>query len=430
MESQKWENPDDKPVVAHTPDPARYHKAGSDQAGPMRTGMRGVIIPRANNDGTSKGFRADEPGVVHVDPYIGDGGAVVDLSRLNKSAYDKAFQQSQYPSEVFYRLGQSSANLSPVQIQANVIKPTRENPLAPNSYVCPASKEDGRQYFAQQEQPMALPPLNEPNRRETTTPSVVSGPSQPTYAPPPQTPAPTYNPQMQPVPQYVYLPQPNAPDMSGLMSQLERIAGKLDYMDQRINNVEAAAFTKKAVAPIETGVQFDPSLRGEDDTGEEPVRSIPKRPKHPYTRKSEGEEIVIEEEPGDRLIIGFETLKMNFVTGPIPTKPQYEVFFELPEAGTINARYHSVEEGIGCLVLVYDTRYEDGSQYSPPKLGRKVFPVSVLRGRGQSRGDRSRNKEIHNCCSIGLHFSVGILDIVVLIKDPSDNQKDLQNVDD
>lgn len=89
-----------------------------------------------------------------------------------------------------------------------------------------------------------------------------------------------------------------------------------------------------------------------------------------------------------------------------PQRPQFEAYFEMEKMGTMAARYHAVVPGQDCLALIYDTRFEDGFQYLPPNLGQEKITVSVPK--------LSNNSYI--CSSLGLHWSLGCLDVVILIK--------------
>ena len=114
-----------------------------------------------------------------------------------------------------------------------------------------------------------------------------------------------------------------------------------------------------------------------------------------------------EEEPGptNALITGFETLKMSFVTGPLPHKAKRQVFFEFEGIGKQSARYHDVIESDHCVALVYDTRYEDGTQYLPPDLGDKQIRLHV-----------PHLKKTFTISSMGFTYACGVLDHIVLVK--------------
>ena len=254
-----WNNPeqaDSKPVVAHTPDETKYHYPDERQGSRMRSGIgAGVVIPRANNDGTSKGFDGRYAGVVHVDPDAPDGGAVVDCTQLNNEILSKAFEGSHYPHEVFYKLGVSPQNY---QNQPTAPPPTvaRVNPYVPEgAYVVPASTSDGAQvvyppysggnpvqpvpplpgsYNPQQQQPVApqqqyAQQVSQPSQQHMTpvaAPHIPMAPQpqqqpqqQPQYAAPPQQ-------QYAPPPQY-YPPQqdPAIAALTQQMSQLTQLVG-------------------------------------------------------------------------------------------------------------------------------------------------------------------------------------------------------------
>lgn len=97
--------------------------------------------------------------------------------------------------------------------------------------------------------------------------------------------------------------------------------------------------------------------------------------------------------------------QIEFLTAK-PQRPQYETYFEMQKMGTMAARYHAVVPGQDCLALIYDTRFEDGFQYLPPNLGQEKITVSVPKLSGTP----------FSCSSLGLHWSIGCLDVIILIK--------------
>lgn len=107
----------------------------------------------------------------------------------------------------------------------------------------------------------------------------------------------------------------------------------------------------------------------------------------------------------DSVQAAFAKLQIPFFSGVKPERPQYEVYFEMAKLGTISARYHAVIASDACVALVYDTRFEDGFQYLPPNLGEEQITVSV-----------PKTKETYSCSSLGLHWSLGCLDVVILIR--------------
>ena len=114
---------------------------------------------------------------------------------------------------------------------------------------------------------------------------------------------------------------------------------------------------------------------------------------------------VAEEEESNEPDLPPGHLEMPFLGLSAPLKPQKEIYFELPQAGTMGARYHEVIESGNCIALVYDTRYEDGYQWIPPSLGDAKIQMTM-----------PREKKTYMCSSLGIHFHIGILDVVVLFK--------------
>lgn len=112
-----------------------------------------------------------------------------------------------------------------------------------------------------------------------------------------------------------------------------------------------------------------------------------------------------EDNPRRGVIAGFETLNVPWLTGPVANKAKRTVFFEIPNAGKHSARYHDVIESEHCVVLVYDTRYEDGTQYLPPDMGDSKLKLHVP--------DR---KKTYTVSSMGFSYSFGVFDQIVLVK--------------
>jgi hypothetical protein len=91
-----------------------------------------------------------------------------------------------------------------------------------------------------------------------------------------------------------------------------------------------------------------------------------------------------------------------------PGRPRQQVVFDLgPNAGVMSSRYHEVVEGVGCVVLVYDGRCEDGNQYIPPERGEEPFTLHVVQpGKG---------RKTYQVSAMGLQFNLGCLDCIVLV---------------
>lgn len=98
-------------------------------------------------------------------------------------------------------------------------------------------------------------------------------------------------------------------------------------------------------------------------------------------------------------------LEMPFITGDKPQRAKQVVYFDMGVLGNMMSRYHAVIEGQDCIVLVYDTRYEDGQQWIPPDRGEEPFHLQI---------ENAKKKFL--CSSLGLHFNIGVLDVTVLIR--------------
>ena len=453
-----WNNPnsrDDKPVVAHTPDPSQYHYPDERQMERMRGGSTmGVVIPRANDDGTSKGFDGRVPGVVHVDPDSPDGGAVVDLMHLDRNAYNRAFAQATYPHEVFYSVGQHPSLYGVGKAAPPPPEVSRSNTLVPaGAYIVPAATDDGTQIQIQpafQEEPMkSIPPL--PGQQPVYPQHPAQAPAAPAVAPvasapapapyPPQAPPPQYGPpQAFPGPVYGYpppaAPPPQVPPLD--LGPLYQMIGQLNAQVQQISQAQQAPMVPPVSEPSPpVPLRNMPQQRSQAPRARPPQPSEPSRLRPvPYRYPTEEEEgtggdeyeprqtvrevqEATRQEMSDGVVMGFETLNMRFLKGPLAEKPRKEVFFTMPGMGTMNVRYHDVREGNDCIALVYDTRYEDGQQWLPPNLGEQQIEVAVSKVK---QGKRSLER--HVCSSMGIHFQIGVLDIVVLIK-----HKDVEEVE-
>ena len=111
------------------------------------------------------------------------------------------------------------------------------------------------------------------------------------------------------------------------------------------------------------------------------------------------------------VIYGFESLELPFVDGPIGRKAKKRVVLEIPGAGNHMAQFHDVIVSKECVVLVYDTRYTEGTQYMPPELGETVITVRVL-----GKDKNGKDSKSYRVCSMGFNYSFGVFDHIVLVK--------------
>jgi hypothetical protein len=105
-------------------------------------------------------------------------------------------------------------------------------------------------------------------------------------------------------------------------------------------------------------------------------------------------------------------INIPFLESGKPLKPAYDVYFDLGEMGALVAKYHAVVVGNDCLCLIYDTRFEDGFQYLPPIIYRDVkIKLSVPK----LAKNNDKAKTSFSCSSHGLNWTLGCLDVVVLL---------------
>lgn len=266
-----WWNPDSpqdgKPLVRHAPTLHHYHHPDQRQLERMRSGIgTPVIVPKATSDGASPAFNANEPGVVHVDPDAPDGGAIVDLTHLNRASMRQALSRASYPHQVFYQLGVSPSLVGRGfnQVAYQNDERARHNSLMPNDYVVPKAAQDGSQsgysmhtpgygpvvptvvngyspplpnpaFQVAQETPSMLPPVPQfPGQQPQQPTGPAPAPAGPVqqyapqpqpqqYAPPPQQYAPPQPQPYYPPPQ----PPPVDPNFIAMMQQMQATLGGL-----------------------------------------------------------------------------------------------------------------------------------------------------------------------------------------------------------
>lgn len=450
----------------HVPDDSQLSKMRGSKVG------RFAVIPAANHDGTSRGFDPTVAGPVHVDPDAPDGGVVFNPSTVRKSDVDRAVATSQYPHQALYQLGTSAPSLGiGTRKQAAVATARAEapavNPHMPNTYVTPSASQAPRlteiptytadgfgggpashnPMYRAQEELVSVPPLES----LPPAPALPAGPSPLQPAPYPAAyPSPGA---MPPTPAYYQPPQayqpppPMDPNMQALMQGMVGLQQAVAVLGQQVHQQQA-----RPQFPPTTGMSPNPLPQGRppqlttapmeysragavrpsqgdfDDDSARPIRRTVRRDKETQEVREEAPEpsrsLVRqrdEQEPRQTLrdyarqdaepegvIVGFETLNLPFVTGPMPTKARKQVVFEIPGAGKHMARFHDVINSRSAVVLVYDTRYEEGQQYVPPELepdAKMIIHVNT-----------GKKRESYEVASHGLEYSFGVFDHIVLVK--------------
>ena len=212
---------------------------------------------------------------------------------------------------------------------------------------------------AKAQQPAAMPPAQEPP------------PIPPMPAPPP------IGDQLPPTPE----PTPTPLDQP-MTAQMPEI----DY-------TKLAAAMVQAQQPAPTPQPAPPAM---------PPVAGPPAPATPVTQRENPMAQPEAPDPRDPLA---RELDIPFIDGAMASKPQYEVFFDLGPLGQAAGRYHGVVETDRLVVLLYDTRFENGFQYLPPSGQQKPMRMECPK----------IGKTFH-AVNAGLTYSLGCIDQLVLIK--------------
>lgn len=474
----------DNDVVAHTPDPTKYHSTNYEdgpRVGSGPRGLMGAVIPRARNDGSSRGFDHNHAGVIVVDPNAPDGGVVIDPSQLSNEATQDALQQ------VGYNVGYGrETDQETFAVMAMLGKPIHEaeledvtpeylldtvadgpvkqaavrtaahmpNRYAPNSYVTPKSDSEGRQRDLGTS-------AHQPVRRR-----VEPVRDAPVISAPPRRPAPTHakptpqpqrravsRPQPEPEPESIedpeYLdeqdnsyeeeapvmakqgsnqprvlrpaaqPQRQAPQQHVAVDPLELLQELAAQQGLRlapaVQQPQRAAPARRRVAELPPEEVYADELPAEEEIIDEqeatfapPPQSAYNRPPQSAIRRQPRQTPAQQQRERPQVDISsiVEAINLPFVSGVDPEKPKKAALFDLGPGGQLRKRYHDIIKGAECVVLVYDTRYEDGEQWVPPTDGPFAITIPDKNGKpGESIAVQS----------FGLQFGLGCMDIIVLV---------------
>lgn len=383
-------------VKADTPDPTKYF--------PNKGGIPGTMIPRAGADGQSLGFDHNQPQKVIIDPGEAGGGFELDFSAIakNKNVFNAAASKPAVVDDVtsfYFEVSQQLASPEMPQAQPRL---TKEEIVTES--IRPLEK------LAAVPSPMDYQELHADSKRVTSTASQKIKKSkksataellQPLPAVPRATAAPT---------------NVAAIDVERLLA--EQLQKKVDELKRQYFNPEfkLASASSREVQPVMSSELVVDPMRQQMmqqatliDALIDRVNILSSRPvagETPAISLSETvtEEVLLETQPAVSPQSVFASLQIPFLCGEKATRPEYETYFEMSKMGTMAARYHAVVRGQSCLALVYDTRFVDGFQYLPPNLREEQITVSI-----------PKLKETYNCSSLGLHWSLGCLDVVILI---------------
>jgi len=365
----------DNSVRNNSPDVTQYHEGVA--------GMPGTMIPRAGHEGSSQGFNANNPNKVVVDPDQKGGGFELDLDALTDTK--KKFNSAAVRAGVMSDPAQFYQGLAAAQK-----KPTPPIQKETNMHTDPSGhpKETVKPL-----QPLPpLPPVN-PQPSQSAATEDLTGKLQELLA------------------VEKARAQETADEQEDIFArkQAEAEAARVEPIYYDGGHYPPPLQNSFPPSPVQMASQVQQLMAGMTQQRETINALVALHASNERAEKSaECEDIVVEEaakepEPEPEL---YPPHGIPFLEGAKPQRPQYETYFEMPKMGTMAARYHAVVEGNDCLALIYDTRFEDGFQYLPPSLGEERISVSVPK----------LNKTPYTCSSLGLHWTLGCMDVVILIK--------------
>jgi len=377
----------DSPVRDNSPDPTRYHSNVG--------GMPGTMIPRAGREGKSRAFDANVPQVVIVDPGEVGGGFSLDMSQLTKS----------------------KANFNSAAVRDEVA----QDPTAFFAGLSKAASDEEQSRLKVEPVPTAT--IKEPTPMATTPTDEILQAIPPIQTLPSITPGLAAEIRGVPLIANPVLNLPSEAEMEARAATFDTEAEIKKLLAEEAIKAESLQASERARAsaamahnngerlPLRTPEELQPNnnhevveLRHHLASQGESINALIGAVNR-MTEKS-SEPPVTQAETEVDLIEGISSLKIDFLAEGKPQRPQYETYFEMAKMGTMQARYHAVIQGKDCVALVYDTRFEDGFQYLPPSLGEEEITVSVPK-----LGDA-----VYTCSSLGLHWTLGCLDIIILIK--------------
>jgi len=338
----------------NSPDETKYHSSND---------IPGTMLPRAAKDGQSMAFDPNRPQTVIVDPGEVGGGFSVDMAKFSriKVDFNKAANRKEAvedPSTFFkeaHKLASEATAKAQKPKEKIIVSDTSSyKPIQPIKALQPNTKQPS------ETDPSVLSEevenlIAEEKSRAKEAEEYKSQIAAQISAPDSFQPG--------------YVPGPDP----GLLEALDRQAMALNQVINVVNTL-ASNFTA-------------------------PESSLPKEAEAAV--QSHPEPLEYEEEKPVRV-----PTNIPFIDGDKPGRPKYETYFEMSRMGTMAARYHAVVEGKDCLALIYDTRFEDGFQYLPPNLGEERISVTVP----------ELSKNSYTCSSLGLNWSLGCMDVVILIK--------------
>jgi len=310
-------------AVAHKEDPAAYGTPDERQVPRMRRGeTRGVTVPRHTELGGSMGFDGSMPGVVQVEDWETKTVCEIDLQQLRDGDIERAMEQTADLREVFASL----SKIAPPSVELQTVEaaPSEESTPAVPGYLVPPASATKRQTSG----PVRIRSLSvgDATHMARPAPQITERAS----------------------------PQQTTSDNGAPAAQAqgeETVTVKLGDLRRLVSEGVIGSWAQEGPQQLIT---------------QQSVRiPVPVNDQDPRTPG-----IVAEAVAGCGVV--------QQAAGPPPTceRPKFQVDFRMLFGG-VSTRYHDILEANGNLVLVYDTRYEDGVRYTPQSNPEKEFEVHV-----------------------------------------------------
>jgi len=353
--------PDKAGVMAHTPDPSKYHKHASGR----------VMLPRATRGGTSKVIDHSRAGVIIIDPtnpITGEGGTVIDLRKLTKAACKQAAMKTDDPEEAFLLAMEASNAQGRVKHKTLQVVPDFEQMQEVTPMKSMWDEDDGAEEEQAEQAERSSSRSTAANRGSKWQPQKV---------------------QRKP-------------------ARREEVEEYADDVDEEVQEpVRARPVKRRPVKQASRPKVKSQRIKAIEDSIQQLTSVVTALVKAPRPSQAPVESVEIPE-PVDNSRTGLEFLAAD------PVSPTYDAVFDLGVAGLHRYRFHKVVKSGICLSLIYDDRYKEGSRFAPAPTGRNRIMVTVP----------TLSRQAFCVIVPEFHQTIGCLEIINLIIVPAETEVD------
>lgn len=406
-------------IIAHTPDPTKYHRSIQGR----------TILPRSKaNQYGSRGFDAQRPGIVNIDPNMdGSGGFSVDIEKVTKAGMDAAVNQAGgNPLAAWAIAGQQQVTESQIQIPEPA---PRLVPEGQTGYLVPQATVGGAQLktavapnLAGIASPQALGVVQNPHvkpaKGQEMMPQTI--PTQQEIAATQVPVAVAAHPQSVQLPPQVVQVSPNQlnaappqgataivpdPVQAAMLTALSTISTQL----QNLQPVPSTQLQDLQPAPAPEEARMIDAIGAIKLDWEEERRLIKEEVQKLRIARNGSAELPEDPEEAQQDGALPNDCELPFLTNP-PSKPRIQVVFDLNAGGQHSVWYHSVAVSGLYLSLLYDGRYE-GNQFIPPATREEDPPIKIT--------FPADNKQVQARVPEGCNQRIGCMDVFnFVIVDP------------